>query len=50
LGTGEVVITGWVSDEVLRALYQQARLFVLPSLSEGSGCRRPKPWRVAVPA
>lgn len=37
LAEGEVRLTGWVGDEVLRALYQQARLFVLPSLSEGFG-------------
>jgi len=37
LGDDEVLLTGWVGDEVLRALYQQARLFVLPSLSEGFG-------------
>ena len=37
LGEGEVVLTGWVPDEVLRALYRQARLFVFPSLYEGFG-------------
>ena len=37
LGEGELVVTGWVPDEVLRALYRQARLFVFPSLYEGFG-------------
>ena len=37
LRAGEVVLTGFVPDAVLRALYQQARLFVYPSLYEGFG-------------
>ena len=37
LADDDLRLTGWVSDEVLRALYQQARLFILPSLSEGFG-------------
>ena len=37
LSEDEVVFTGYVSDAVLRALYQAARLFVFPSLSEGFG-------------
>jgi glycosyltransferase involved in cell wall biosynthesis len=32
-----IVITGYVDDEVLRALYQVASLFVLPSRYEGFG-------------
>src|SRR5262249_33461932 len=34
---GEVVLTGFVEDAVLRALYQEAELFVLPSRYEGFG-------------
>ncbi len=37
LGADEVVFTNFVSDTVLRALYQAARLFVYPSLYEGYG-------------
>ncbi|HWH34811.1 MAG TPA: glycosyltransferase [Acidimicrobiales bacterium] len=37
LADGEVVCTGWVSDEILRALYRRARALVLPSLAEGFG-------------
>lgn len=37
LGPDEVVITGWVDDEALRALYQRAELFAFPSLYEGFG-------------
>lgn len=37
LREGEVVLTGFVSDAVLRALYQRAALFVYPSLYEGFG-------------
>ena len=33
----EVVFTGFVADELLRALYQSARLFVFPSTYEGFG-------------
>ena len=33
----ELVLTGFVEDEVLRALYRQASLFVLPSRYEGFG-------------
>jgi glycosyltransferase involved in cell wall biosynthesis len=33
----EIVITGFVEDELLRALYQAAALFVLPSRYEGFG-------------
>jgi glycosyltransferase involved in cell wall biosynthesis len=33
----ELVLTGFVEDEVLRALYRQAELLVLPSLYEGFG-------------
>jgi glycosyltransferase involved in cell wall biosynthesis len=35
--TEEVVLTGFVSDEVLRALYRQCKVFVSPSLYEGGG-------------
>ena len=37
LADEEVVITGYIDDAVLRLLYQSARLFVFPSLSEGFG-------------
>ena len=37
LRDGELVVTDFVDDDVLRALYQQARLFVLPSFYEGFG-------------
>lgn len=37
LDDAEVVITGHVSDDLLLMLYQSARLFVFPSLSEGFG-------------
>jgi glycosyltransferase involved in cell wall biosynthesis len=33
----EIVLTGFVEDDVLRALYQRASLFVLPSRYEGFG-------------
>jgi glycosyltransferase involved in cell wall biosynthesis len=34
---GDIVVTDYVDDEVLRALYQQARLSVSPSFYEGFG-------------
>jgi glycosyltransferase involved in cell wall biosynthesis len=37
LRPGELVLTGFVPDAVLRALYQQASLFVYPSMYEGFG-------------
>ncbi|MFN8525605.1 MAG: glycosyltransferase [Chloroflexota bacterium] len=37
LDQDDVVLTGFVSDSVLRSLYQAARLFVFPSLYEGFG-------------
>ena len=37
LGPDEVVVTGQVGDQVVRALYQQAELLVLPSYEEGFG-------------
>jgi glycosyltransferase involved in cell wall biosynthesis len=37
LRDGELVVTDYVDDDVLRALYQQARLSVSPSLYEGFG-------------
>jgi hypothetical protein len=37
LRNGDLVVTDYVDDDTLRALYQQARLFVLPSFYEGFG-------------
>jgi glycosyltransferase involved in cell wall biosynthesis len=37
LGGGEVILTGHIDDHVLRALYQAAEVFVLPSRYEGFG-------------
>lgn len=37
LADGDLVITGFVSDEALRALYQRCRLAVVPALYEGFG-------------
>lgn len=37
LNTDDVVLTGFVSDEVLHGLYRRCRLFVFPSFYEGSG-------------
>jgi glycosyltransferase involved in cell wall biosynthesis len=37
LRDGDLMVTDYVDDDVLRALYQQARLFVLPSFYEGFG-------------
>jgi glycosyltransferase involved in cell wall biosynthesis len=37
IGPDDLVLTGYVEDEVLRALYRRAALFVLPSLYEGFG-------------
>ncbi len=37
LGDDDVVLTNYVEDTTLRALYQQASLFVLPSQYEGFG-------------
>ncbi len=37
LRDGDLVVTDYVDDDVLRALYQQARLLVLPSFYEGFG-------------
>jgi glycosyltransferase involved in cell wall biosynthesis len=37
LAPDDVVVTGRVDDEVVRALYQEAELFVLPSYEEGFG-------------
>ncbi|MBW8824756.1 MAG: glycosyltransferase family 4 protein, partial [Acidobacteria bacterium] len=36
LAEGELVLTGWVTDEVQRALYQRCAVHVTPSLYEGS--------------
>jgi glycosyltransferase involved in cell wall biosynthesis len=37
IGPDEIVLTGFVEDDVLRALYRGASLFVLPSRYEGFG-------------
>ncbi len=37
LAPDDVVVTGHVDDRVVRALYQEAELFVLPSYEEGFG-------------
>jgi glycosyltransferase involved in cell wall biosynthesis len=37
IGRDELVLTDFVDDEVLRALYRQASLFVMPSRYEGFG-------------
>ncbi|HUF32059.1 MAG TPA: glycosyltransferase [Acidimicrobiales bacterium] len=37
LAEGDLVVIGWISDEVLRALYRSADLFVFPPLYEGFG-------------
>jgi glycosyltransferase involved in cell wall biosynthesis len=37
IGPDEIVMTGFVEDDLLRALYQAAALFVLPSRYEGFG-------------
>lgn len=46
----EVVLTGYVTDEVLRALYQTARLFVFASLYEGFGLPVAEALRCGCPA
>jgi glycosyltransferase involved in cell wall biosynthesis/ADP-heptose:LPS heptosyltransferase len=37
LGDGEIVFTGYISDDELLALYNMCRLFVFPSTHEGFG-------------
>lgn len=37
LDKGEMILTGYVTDELLVALYKKAKLFVFPSLHEGFG-------------
>ena len=37
VGAADLVLTGFVSDEVLAALYRACTLFVFPSLYEGAG-------------
>lgn len=37
LAEGELVLTGWQPDEVMRALYQRCSLFAFPPLYEGYG-------------
>ena len=46
-GWGDVGVQslGFVSDEVLAALYRGAQCLVYPSLYEGSGCRCSRRWR-----
>ncbi len=50
LDDDEVVLTGYVSDEVLRALYQSARLFAFASLYEGFGLPVAEAIRCGCPA
>jgi len=50
LGADEVILTGYVSDEVLRALYQEARLFTLASRYEGFGLPVAEAIRCGCPA
>ncbi len=50
LETDEVVVTDFVDDDVLRALYQQAALFVLPSRQEGFGLPVVEAVRCGCPA
>lgn len=50
LGEDEVVLTGYVTDEVLRSLYQTARLFVFASLYEGFGLPVAEALRCGCPA
>ena len=40
----DVRFLGFVPIEVLRIFYDVAKVFVFPSLYEGFGCRRSKPW------
>ncbi len=37
IGSDQVIFTGFISDEVLRTLYQNADVYVFPSLYEGFG-------------
>ncbi len=37
LGEGELILTGFVSDDVLVQMYNACRLFVFPSVNEGFG-------------
>lgn len=46
--SAHTTLVGVVSDRELVAYYQQATLFVFPSLYEGSGCRCWRPWVAAV--
>ena len=41
----DVRFLGFIPIEVLRIFYDEAKIFVFPSLYEGSGCLRWKPWR-----
>jgi glycosyltransferase involved in cell wall biosynthesis len=50
LEPSEVVLTGFVPDPVLRALYQAAELFVCPSLYEGFGLPVLEAARCGTPA
>ncbi len=48
-GRGRIVVTGWVDDAVLAALYREARLFVFPSKYEGFGFPVLEAMSVGVP-
>src|SRR5207245_11605640 len=50
LGERDVVFTGVVPDELLRALYQQTELFVFPSRYEGFGLPVLEAARCGAPA
>jgi glycosyltransferase involved in cell wall biosynthesis len=48
-GPGRIVVTGWVDDETLSALYREARVFVFPSKYEGFGFPVLEAMSVGVP-
>lgn len=50
LAPGEVVLTGHVDEELLRALYRRARVFVLTSRAEGFGLPTLEAVRCGCPA
>ncbi|HKA94145.1 MAG TPA: glycosyltransferase, partial [Acidimicrobiia bacterium] len=50
LRDGDLIVTDYVDDQVLRALYQQARLFVMPSSYEGFGLPALEAARCGCPA